>query len=97
MSLSGNKQKVSLAKCLVTDAKIIILDEAAKGIDVALRQLYTIMDGLANDGLAVIMISSELPGNSHYVRRDSSLCTRGKVKGFFNADEAGRKKYLPWH
>jgi rhamnose transport system ATP-binding protein len=95
MSLSGgNKQKVSLAKCLVTDAKIIILDEATKGIDVAAKAaVHTIMDGLANDGLAVIMISSELPeilGMSDRIL----VMHNGKVKGFFNADEAGEEKIL---
>ena len=95
MSLSGgNKQKVSLAKCLVTDAKIVILDEATKGIDVAAKAaVHKIMDGLSNEGLAVIMISSELPeilGMSDRIL----VMHDGRVKGFFNADEANEEKIL---
>lgn len=62
-SLSGgNQQKVVLAKMLCCDLKLLILDEPTKGIDVGAKyQLYEIMDELAAQGYAIIMISSEMP------------------------------------
>ena len=95
VSLSGgNKQKVSLAKCLVTNAEIVILDEATKGIDVAAKAaVHEIMDSLSNEGMAVIMISSELPeilGMSDRIL----VMHDGKVKGFFEAGEADEEKIL---
>ena len=57
----GNQQKVVLAKWLAAEPKILILDEPTRGIDVGAKaEIYRIINGLAADGLAVIMISSEL-------------------------------------
>lgn len=63
MTLSGgNQQKVVLGKCLMTDAKILILDEPTRGIDVgAKHEIYKLMVELAESGIGIIMISSELP------------------------------------
>lgn len=62
-SLSGgNQQKVIVAKLLATDLKLIILDEPTKGVDVGAKsQIYSIMSDLAEQGYAIIMISSEMP------------------------------------
>ena len=58
----GNQQKVVLAKCLMTDAKVLILDEPTRGIDVGAKwEIYKLMVELARRGMAIIMISSELP------------------------------------
>jgi len=58
----GNQQKVVLSKCLMTEPKILILDEPTKGIDVASKHaIYEIMASLTKQGIAIIMISSELP------------------------------------
>ena len=58
----GNQQKVVLSKWLLRDPKILLLDEPTRGIDVgAKREIYTFMSEFANQGNAVIMISSELP------------------------------------
>ncbi len=58
----GNQQKVSLAKWLICDPKVLILDEPTRGIDVnAKSEIYKIIDNLAAKGVAIIMISSELP------------------------------------
>jgi len=61
-SLSGgNQQKVVLAKCLATKAKILIFDEPTRGIDVgAKNEIYHLLRELAKEGLAVIMVSSDL-------------------------------------
>jgi ribose transport system ATP-binding protein len=58
----GNQQKVVLTKWLVTDPAVIVLDEPTRGIDVgAKRAVYQVMRDLAARGVAVLMISSELP------------------------------------
>ncbi|WP_265521969.1 sugar ABC transporter ATP-binding protein [Oerskovia flava] len=58
----GNQQKVVLAKWLVTDPDVIVLDEPTRGIDVgAKRAVYDLMRELTADGVAVLLISSELP------------------------------------
>ncbi len=61
-SLSGgNQQKVSLAKWLYTDPKILILDEPTRGIDVGAKfEIYSLMNELVAKGMSIIMISSEL-------------------------------------
>jgi putative multiple sugar transport system ATP-binding protein len=58
----GNQQKVVLAKWLFSDPKILILDEPTRGIDVgAKHEIYTIINDLAAQGLACLLISSEMP------------------------------------
>ena len=63
MNLSGgNQQKVALAKCLSTDPRVLILDEPTKGIDVgAKKEIHTLIKELANRGVAILLVSSELP------------------------------------
>jgi rhamnose transport system ATP-binding protein len=63
MNLSGgNQQKVALAKCLSTEPRVLILDEPTKGIDVgAKKEIHTLIKELANKGVSVILVSSELP------------------------------------
>jgi ABC-type sugar transport system ATPase subunit len=58
----GNQQKVVLAKWLFNDSDILILDEPTRGIDVGAKyEIYLLMNELAKQGKAIIMISSELP------------------------------------
>jgi ribose transport system ATP-binding protein len=58
----GNQQKVVMAKWLFSDADILILDEPTRGIDVGAKyEIYLLMNKLAKEGKAIIMISSELP------------------------------------
>ena len=58
----GNQQKVVLAKWLLADPRIIILDEPTRGIDVgSKRDIYLLINGLAKQGKAIILISSEMP------------------------------------
>ncbi|MBZ9680094.1 MULTISPECIES: sugar ABC transporter ATP-binding protein [unclassified Mesorhizobium] len=62
-SLSGgNQQKVLLARLLETEPKVVILDEPTRGVDVGAKsEIYRLIDNLANRGIAILMISSELP------------------------------------
>jgi ribose transport system ATP-binding protein len=58
----GNQQKVALGKWLATQAKVFLLDEPTVGIDVgAKREIYELMNTLAENGAAVLMVSSEVP------------------------------------
>lgn len=58
----GNQQKAILAKCLLLNPQILILDEPTRGIDVGARQeIYLLINALVQQGIAVIVISSELP------------------------------------
>jgi putative multiple sugar transport system ATP-binding protein len=58
----GNQQKVVLSKWLFSDPRILILDEPTRGIDVgAKHEIYTIINNLAAQGLACVLISSEMP------------------------------------
>jgi putative multiple sugar transport system ATP-binding protein len=58
----GNQQKVVLSKWIYTDADVLILDEPTRGIDVGAKfEIYTIINKLADEGKAILLISSELP------------------------------------
>lgn len=57
----GNQQKLALAKWMLTEPKVLILDEPTRGIDVAVKyEIYTIINKLAEQGIVVIVVSSEL-------------------------------------
>ena len=58
----GNQQKVVLSKWLLTNPKVLFLDEPTRGIDVGAKQeIYTLINHLAAEGLAIVLVSSELP------------------------------------
>jgi rhamnose transport system ATP-binding protein len=58
----GNQQKVVLAKWLSTSPRVLIVDEPTRGIDVGTKaEVHRLLSGLADDGVAVLMVSSELP------------------------------------
>lgn len=75
----GNQQKVVLGKCLITEPRVLILDEPTRGIDVgAKREIYHIIDQIASEGVAVIMISSDMPeligmSDRIYVMKDGAV------------------------
>jgi D-xylose transport system ATP-binding protein len=62
-SLSGgNQQKVVIAKWLMSEPKVLILDEPTRGIDVGAKfEIYKLMNKLAEEGVAIVLVSSELP------------------------------------
>ena len=58
----GNQQKVVLAKWLMAKPKVLVLDEPTRGIDVGAKyEIYEIMNEMVQQGMGVVMISSELP------------------------------------
>ena len=95
MNLSGgNQQKVSVAKWLFVKPDLLILDEPTRGIDVGAKyEIYTIMNGLVEKGMSIIMISSELPevlGMSDRVYIVSS----GRITGELPIAEATQEKIM---
>jgi len=92
-SLSGgNQQKVVLGKWLETPLKLLILDEPTRGIDVgAKREIYGIMNDLARAGVAILMISSELP--EVLGMADRVIVVRdGRIAGSLPRSEATQEK-----
>jgi ribose transport system ATP-binding protein len=58
----GNQQKVSIAKGLITAPKVLILDEPTRGVDVGAKQeIYQLINRLKQEGMAILMISSDMP------------------------------------
>jgi ribose transport system ATP-binding protein len=90
----GNQQKIVLAKWLATRPKILMLDEPTRGIDIhAKNEIYKLILHLADEGLGIIMVSSELPEilavSDHIV-----VMAEGNITAEFSADEATESKIL---
>ncbi len=92
----GNQQKVVLAKWLLSKSKILIFDEPTRGIDVgAKKEVYELMNKLTENGVAIIMISSELPeilGMSDRI----IVMSHGKLTGEFQKEDVGQEKILKY-
>lgn len=90
----GNQQKVVLSKWLLRDLKVLILDEPTRGIDVGAKsEIYKLMGELAKTGMAIIMVSSELPeilGMSDRVL----VMSEGKLMGELDRAEATQEKIM---
>ena len=84
----GNQQKVVLSRWLATEPRVLILDEPTRGIDVGSKsEIYALIDRLARGGLAVVLISSELPevlGLSDRV----FVLARGRIAAEFERGDA---------
>lgn len=90
----GNQQKVVLGKWLLTKPKILFLDEPTRGIDVGAKQeIYAEINRLAEDGLAIVLVSSELPeilGLSDRV----IVLHEGRITGQFSRENATAEKVM---
>jgi rhamnose transport system ATP-binding protein len=90
----GNQQKVALARWLTTEPRIIILDEPTQGIDVGAKaEIHRLMCDLAEQGMAVLMISSELPevlGMSDRI----AVMQAGRIAGVLSRAEATQERVL---
>lgn len=77
----GNQQKVVIAKWLVQDCDVLIFDEPTRGIDVGAKsEIYKLVNDLAAQGKAIIVISSELPEVLHLGHRILVMC-EGRITG----------------
>lgn len=90
----GNQQKVVLAKWLCNDVKVLIVDEPTRGIDVGAKyEVYELFNQLSDQGVAIIMISSELPeilGMSDRIL----VIHQGEINGELDAKEATQEQIL---
>ena len=90
----GNQQKVSIAKSLLTRPKVLILDEPTRGVDVgAKREIYELINQFKKEGMAIIMISSEIPeilGMSDRIL----VMYEGQITGELKRSEATQEKIM---
>lgn len=92
----GNQQKVVLAKWLIRNSDILIFDEPTRGIDVGAKsEIYTLMNDLAAEGKAIIMISSELPEILRMSDRILVMC-EGRITGELDISEANQEKIMEY-
>ncbi|MDR4341783.1 ATP-binding cassette domain-containing protein, partial [Bacillus thuringiensis] len=90
----GNQQKVVIAKWIGIGPKVLILDEPTRGVDVgAKREIYSLMNELTDRGVAIIMVSSELPeilGMSDRI----IVVHEGRISGEIYAQEATQERIM---
>jgi len=90
----GNQQKVVLGKWLLTKPKVLFLDEPTRGIDVGAKQdIYAEINKLAQEGLAIVLVSSELPevlGLSDRV----IVLHRGRITAEYTRSEVTAEKVM---
>ena len=90
----GNQQKIVIAKWLLNDPDIIILDEPTRGIDVgAKRDIYLLLGNLVRQGKAVIMISSEIPELMGICDRIMVMC-EGNYSGEVSREEFSQERIM---
>ena len=90
----GNQQKVALSRWLVTNPSVLILDEPTQGIDVGAKsEVHGLMTDLAAQGVAILMISSELPEVLGMSDRIAVMC-RGTIAATLDRAEATQEKIL---
>ena len=92
----GNQQKVVLAKWLMASPKVLILDEPTRGIDVGAKyEIYEIMNELAQQGMGVVMISSELPELIGMCKR-IYVVAEGRITGELKGDEITQESVMTY-
>ena len=85
----GNQQKVVISKWLATKPKVLILDEPTRGIDVGAKsEIYHLMTQIAEQGVPIIMISSELPEILNLSSKIAVMCEHKLVKIFDNTNKS---------
>ncbi|HSM54910.1 MAG TPA: sugar ABC transporter ATP-binding protein [Candidatus Sulfomarinibacteraceae bacterium] len=92
----GNQQKVVIGKWLTADTDILIFDEPTRGIDVGAKsEIHKLLDTLAREGKAIIMISSELPEILRMSHRVVVMC-EGRITGELLAAQATQEKIMAY-
>lgn len=90
----GNQQKVSLAKSLLTRPKVVILDEPTRGVDVgARREIYVLINKLKEQGLCVLLMSSDMPELLGLSDRILVL-SHGRLTGSFDRGQATQENIM---
>ncbi|MEG1305319.1 MAG: ATP-binding cassette domain-containing protein, partial [Oscillospiraceae bacterium] len=94
-SLSGgNQQKIVIGKWLVSNPKVFILDEPTRGIDVGAKyEIYKLMCEFAADGMAIIMISSDMPELIGMADR-IYVMSEGEISGELERSEVTQEKIM---
>ncbi|HNX60067.1 MAG TPA: ATP-binding cassette domain-containing protein, partial [Spirochaetota bacterium] len=95
MNLSGgNQQKVLLARWLLTEPQILMLDEPTRGIDVGAKfEIHSIIADLAKEGKSILIISSEMPELLGMSDRIMVMC-EGRLSGILNGKEATQEEIM---
>jgi len=92
----GNQQKVVLAKWLISNPRVLIMDEPTRGIDIGAKsEIYALMNELAKNGVGIIMISSELPevlGMSDRIM----VVHEGEISAVLDRNEASQKLIMSY-
>jgi ribose transport system ATP-binding protein len=92
----GNQQKVIIGKWLTADTEILVFDEPTRGIDVGAKsEIYRLLNELARQGKAIIMISSELPEILRMSHRILVMC-EGRITGELTAAEATQERIMTY-
>jgi ribose transport system ATP-binding protein len=90
----GNQQKVVIAKWLLRDCDILFFDEPTRGIDVGAKaEIYKLLNALAAQGKAIVVISSELPEVLRLAHRVVVMC-EGRLTGELSAREASQERIM---
>ncbi|MCZ4094674.1 sugar ABC transporter ATP-binding protein [Sinorhizobium psoraleae] len=90
----GNQQKVVIGKWLATGPRVLLLDEPTRGIDVgAKREIYDLIFSLAGEGLAIVVVSSELPELLHLADR-ILVMAEGRQTGLISREEASEERLM---
>lgn len=92
----GNQQKVVIAKWIAANCKVLLVDEPTRGVDVgAKREIYEILNGLLEQGLAILMVSSELP---ELIGTCDRICVMnsGRITGELQRDEFNEETIMQY-
>ena len=90
----GNQQKVSIAKSLLPEPRILILDEPTRGVDVgAKREIYTLINELKGKGLCIVLMSSDMPELLGISDRILVL-SQGRITGEFSRSQATQEAIM---
>ena len=94
LNLSGGNQKVSISKWIYANLNILIVDEPTIGVDVGAKfAIYKILKEITNNGVSVLMISSDINETLNISDRILVMLD-GKINGELNSDEAKEEKIL---
>lgn len=92
----GNQQKVIIAKWLMMKPRVLIMDEPTRGIDIlAKSEIYKIMRELAKNGVAIILVSSDMEEILGVADRIAVMC-QGQITGFLDREEFNQEKIMEY-